>query len=59
MRLAYHFQVPIFNLKRPEHKLRIINWIEEMKETELKKNNKIITNINKDPSIKKSSRLKI
>lgn len=59
MRLACHFQVPIFNLKRPDHKLRIMNWIEEMKETELKKNNKIITNIEQDTSIKRMSKLKM
>jgi hypothetical protein len=59
MRLACHFQVPIFNLRRPDHKLRILNWIEEMKEIELKKNNKIITNISQDSSMKRTARLKI
>jgi hypothetical protein len=51
--------VPIFNLRRPEHKLRILNWIEEMKEMELKKNNKIITDLSEDHSTKRSTRLKI
>jgi len=57
MRLACHFQVPIFNLKRPEHKLRILNWIEEMKEIELKKNNNLITDSHPDTRIKRTSRL--
>jgi hypothetical protein len=59
MRLACHFNVPIFNLKRPEHKLRILNWIEEMKEKDLKKNHKIITDITPETSMKRTSRLKI
>lgn len=59
MRLACHFKVPIFNLKRPEHKLRILNWIEEMKEKDLKKDHKIITDIAPETSIKRTSRLKI
>lgn len=36
LRLACHFNVPIFNLALEEHKLRIVNWINEMKENELK-----------------------
>lgn len=51
LRLACVFNVPIFNLARPDHKLRIINWIEEMKLAEFQKNNQ-----NTIQSDRKSSR---
>lgn len=42
LRLACHFNVPIFNLALVEHELRITNWITEMsqefKNSKLKKN---------------------
>jgi hypothetical protein len=41
LRLAAIFNVPIFNLAKMEHELRIRNWIEEMKEQELAKSSKI------------------
>lgn len=30
LRLACHLKIPIFNLAKPEHELRITNWIAEM-----------------------------
>jgi hypothetical protein len=35
LRLACHFNVNIFNIAREDHKLRIENWINEMKKEEL------------------------
>lgn len=48
MRLACHFNINLFNIAIPEHKLRITNWIEEMKLKEKTKNNTIQKSIIKN-----------
>ncbi len=53
IRLADTFGVPIFNLGRMDHELRIRNWIEEMKENQIKHDSKIIK-----PSENRNQRLK-
>lgn len=52
LRLAAHLNIPIFNLARPDHELRIKNWIEEMKSAELNRQ-LITTNDQSLPSSKK------
>lgn len=37
IRLAHIYGVPVFNLSKLEHKIRIENWINELKEESLKK----------------------
>jgi len=56
IRLAAAFNVNIFNLGKPEHELRILNWISNMKEAELNKN--ILEQPTPNASIKKKTQYK-
>lgn len=56
LRLACHLNVNVFNIAREDHKLRIVNWIDEMRkeELELEKLQKYLSlNNNNQKKIKK------